>query len=30
MIVARVIINPHSTPVRVVTLYFDRKMKGRL
>jgi hypothetical protein len=28
--VLRVIINPQTTPVRVVTLYFDRKMKGRL
>lgn len=28
--VLRVIINPHTTPIRVVTLYFDRKMKGRL
>jgi hypothetical protein len=28
--VLRVIIIPHATPVRVVTLYFDRKMKGRL
>jgi len=28
--VLRVMINPHTTPVRVVTLYFDRKMKGRL
>ncbi len=28
--VLRAIINPHTTPIRVVTLYFDRKMKGRL
>jgi uncharacterized DUF497 family protein len=28
--VLRVIINRHTTPIRVVTLYFDRKMRGRL
>jgi len=28
--VLRVIINLNMTPVRIVTLYFDRKMKGRL
>lgn len=28
--VLRVIINPHANPIRVITLYFDRKMKGRL
>ena len=28
--VLRVIINRHTMPIRVVTLYFDRKMKGRL
>jgi len=28
--VLRVIINLNMTPVRIVTLYFDRKMRGRL
>ena len=28
--VLRVIINRHTTPIRVVTLCFDRKMRGRL
>lgn len=28
--VLRVIINSHTMPIKVVTLFFDRKMKGRL
>jgi hypothetical protein len=28
--VLRVVINPTVVPVRVVTVYFDRKMKGNL
>jgi hypothetical protein len=28
--VLRVIINSHTMPMKVVTLFFDRKMKGRL
>jgi hypothetical protein len=28
--VLRVIFNPNVSPRRVVTLYFDRKMKGKL
>jgi hypothetical protein len=25
-----VIINPHTEPIRVVTLFFDRKIRGKL
>ena len=28
--VLRVIINPYLNPIRVVTLFFDRKMRGKL
>ena len=28
--VLRIIVNPHTTPIKVVTLYFDCKMKGKL
>ena len=28
--VLRVVVNPTVAPIRVVTLYFDRKMKGKL
>jgi len=28
--VLRVIVNPAVSPVRVITAYFDRKMKGQL
>ena len=28
--VLRVVINPTAVPIRVVTVYFDRKMKGNL
>ncbi|MBL7180379.1 MAG: DUF4258 domain-containing protein [Desulfobacterales bacterium] len=28
--VLRVIINPHTNPIRVVTLFFDRKIRGKL
>ena len=28
--VLRVIVRPGTVPVRVVTVYFDRKMRGRL
>ena len=28
--VLRVIINPHTNPVRVITLFFDRKMRGKI
>ncbi|MGB5156725.1 DUF4258 domain-containing protein [Desulfobacterium sp. N47] len=28
--VLRVIINPHTNPLLVVTLFFDRRMKGKL
>jgi uncharacterized protein DUF4258 len=26
----RVVINPATVPIRVVTVYFDRKMKGKV
>ena len=28
--VLRVIINPHMKPFRVITLFFDRKIRGKL
>jgi len=28
--VLRVIINPHINPIRVITLFFDRKIRGKL
>jgi hypothetical protein len=28
--VLRVIINPHTNPIRVITLFFDRKIRGKL
>jgi hypothetical protein len=28
--VLRVVLNPQASPVRVVTAYFDRKMKGKI
>lgn len=28
--VLRVIINPHLNPMRVITLFFDRKMRGKI
>ncbi|SPD76312.1 conserved hypothetical protein [uncultured Desulfobacterium sp.] len=28
--VLRVIINPHTNPVRVITLFFDRKIRGKI
>ncbi|MEP6663013.1 MAG: DUF4258 domain-containing protein [Verrucomicrobiota bacterium] len=28
--ILRVVINKHANPVRVVTIYFDRAMKGKL
>ena len=28
--VLRVIINAHTNPVRVITLFFDRKIRGKL
>jgi hypothetical protein len=28
--VLRVIINTHTNPIRVVTLFFDRKIRGKL
>jgi hypothetical protein len=28
--VLRVVVNPSHTPMRVVTVYFDRRMKGKL
>ncbi len=28
--VLRVIINPHTKPIRVITLFFDRKIRGKI
>jgi len=28
--VLRVVVDPRITPVRIITVYFDRKMKGML
>jgi hypothetical protein len=28
--VLRVIINPHTNPIQVITLFFDRKIRGKL
>jgi hypothetical protein len=28
--VLRVIINPHANPIRMITLFFDRKIRGKL
>ncbi|MFO7970754.1 MAG: DUF4258 domain-containing protein [Desulfobacterales bacterium] len=28
--VLRVIINPHTNPIRVITFFFDRKIRGKL
>jgi hypothetical protein len=28
--VLRVVVNPSAVPLRIVTVYFDRRMKGKL
>lgn len=28
--VLRIVVNPSHTPIKVITVYFDRRMKGKL